>query len=227
MKKVLIILLIGITNSVFSQSSKEIDSISNIMCEYLKDVEIKKITNRKEVLYKKISLYEKHLFPYLEKFEKLKAKNIEQKINYRLQRNCSEFRYLSNKIENREKNFSEINEKSNSTISEKELKEFKNKNKFYYFESAKDTIKVKVVMQNGKWEISFSDKTFCKMEYKWINEKKYELVFIESNNKFMSEYSVKGDKYIHQVLSKENGFYYININTEGQNTFTKFKMYYE
>lgn len=230
MRKILTILLIVITNYVFSQSSREIDSISNSMCEYLKQVDIKKETNRQKIAFEKISLYEKHLYPYLRKTFKTRTKeaeNIEQKINYRLQRNCSEFRYLTNKIEKPNEKFSEINEKPKSTISKKEIEEFKVQKNFYYFEKPKDTIKAYVVMSDGKWESLLPDKTFCKMEYKWISENEYELVFIESNNEFMSDFSTEGDKYIHKVLSKENGFYYISITTEKQNNFTKFKMYYE
>ena len=40
MKKILIILLIVISNITFSQTIIEIDSVSYVMCDYLKNMEI-------------------------------------------------------------------------------------------------------------------------------------------------------------------------------------------
>ncbi|PQB06754.1 hypothetical protein BST83_05990 [Polaribacter filamentus] len=58
MKKILIILLIGISYTGFSQTMTEIDAVSYVMCEYLKiENDTLKIN----------SLYEKQLYPYLGK----------------------------------------------------------------------------------------------------------------------------------------------------------------
>ncbi len=82
-------------------------------------------------------------------------------------------------------------------------------------------------MEKGKWTDFFSDKTFSKLTYDWISETEFELVFIESNNETRSNFSVKGDKYIYQVLTKENNFYLMTVNIPGQDTFEKFKLYYK
>jgi hypothetical protein len=83
MKKILIILLIGITNSIFSQSITEIDSVSNLMCNYLQKLEIKNDTLKFNILY------EKRLYPYLGKVEQSKTQKVGQQVYYRLQRNCA------------------------------------------------------------------------------------------------------------------------------------------
>tara|TARA_R110002050_G_scaffold245998_1_gene383744 strand:- start:41 stop:700 length:660 start_codon:yes stop_codon:yes gene_type:complete len=219
MKKILIILLIGISNTGFSQTMTEIDSVSYVMCDYLKNLKIENDT------LKINSLYEKQLYPYLGKIEQSKTQKVGQQIYYRLQRNCVEFRNLLDRLEPPKETITRITEKPKPEISIKQLKEFKNQREFHYFEVAGDT--TKVIMEKGNWTDSFSDKTFSKLTYNWINETEFELVFIESNNETRSNYSVKGDKYIYQVLSKEDGFYLMTVNIPGQVTFEKFKMYFK
>ncbi len=81
-------------------------------------------------------------------------------------------------------------------------------------------------METGYWTDSFSNKTFSKLTCNWINDTEFELVFIESNNETRSNFSVAGDKYIYQVLSKEKDFYLLSVNIPGQKTFEKFKIYH-
>tara|TARA_B100000809_G_scaffold246806_1_gene275153 strand:+ start:3020 stop:3679 length:660 start_codon:yes stop_codon:yes gene_type:complete len=219
MKKILIIILIGISNSTFSQTMTEIDSVSYEMCDYLKKLEIRNDT------LKINSLYEEQLYPYLQQFEQTQSQKVGQQIYYRLQRNCVEFRNLLDRLDPPKEAVSRITEKPKSEISKKTLKEFKNQKDFYYFEVAGDTTKVN--MEKGKWTDLFSNNTFSKLSYNWVNESEFELIFIESNNVTRSNFSVKGDKYIYQILSKENGFYLMTVNIPGQKTFEKFKIYYQ
>ena len=203
----------------FSQTMREIDSVSNLMCDFLKKLEVKNDT------LKINSLYEKQLYPYLGKIEQSNAQKVGQQVYYRLQRNCVEFRDLLDRLEPPKEASIRITEKPTPKISKKQLKEFKNQKEFYYFEVSGDT--TTVVMENGKWTDSFSDKTFSRLTYNWINETEFELVFIKSNNETRSNFSVKGDKYIYQILSKEDGFYSMSVNIPRQKTFEKFKMYYK
>lgn len=219
MRKTLIILLIGISNITFSQTITEIDSVSFVMCDYLKKLEIKNDT------LKINTLYEKQLYPYLGKIEQSKNQKVAQQVYYRLQRNCVEFRNLLDRLDPPKEAVTRITEKPKPEISKKQLKEFRNQRELYYFEVSEDT--TKVIMENGKWTDIFSNKTVSKLTYNWINETEFELVFIESNNETRSNFSVKGDKYIYQILSKEDGFYFMTVNIPGQKTFEKFKMYYE
>lgn len=218
MKKTLIILSIGISNITFSQTITEIDSMSNVMCDYLKNLEIKNDTLKIK------SLYEKQLYPYLGKIEQSKTQKVGQQVYYRLQRNCVEFRNLLDKLEPPKEAVTRITEKPKSKISKKQLKEFKKQKKFHYFEVAGDT--TKVIMEQGKWTDTFANKTFSKLTYNWISETEFELFFIESNNETRSNFSVRGDTYIYKVLSQEDGFYLMTVNIPGQKTFEKFKLYY-
>ena len=218
MKKKLIIVLIGISNITFSQSMMEIDSVSNVMCDYLKKLKTKNDTLKIK------SLYENQLYPYLGKIDESKVDKVGDQVYYRLQRNCVEFRDLLDRLEPPKEEITRITKKPKPEISEMELKEFKNQKKFYYFEVDGDT--TNVLMEIGYWTDSFSDKTFSKLTYNWINETEFELVFIESNNEMRSNFSVKGDKFIYQVLSKGKDFYLMSVNIPGQKTFEKFKIYY-
>jgi len=219
MKKSLIILLIGISNLSFSQSVKEIDSVSYVMCDYLKNLEIKNDT------LKINTLYENQLYPYLGKFEQSQSQKIGQQVYYRLQRNCVDFQNLLDRLDPPKEAVTRMTEKPKSEISVKQLNEFKNKNEFYYYEVTGDTTKVE--MENGEWIDSFSDNTYSNLKYNWINDTEFELIFIESNNESRSNISVKGDKYIYQVLAKEDGFYLMTLNIPGQNNFERFKLYYK
>ncbi|WP_152286659.1 hypothetical protein [Flavicella marina] len=219
MKKILIFLLIGISNITISQTITEIDSVSNVMCDFLKNLEIKNDT------LKINSLYENQLYPYLGKFEQSKTQKIGQQVYYRLQRNCIEFRNLLDRLEPPKEDTRRISEKPKPDITKKQLRKFKNQEEFYYFEVNGDT--TRVTMKKGKWTDSFSNKTTSNLTYNWVNKTEFELVFLESNNESRSNFSVKGDKFIYQVLSKEDGYYQMTVNIPGQETFEKFKMYYE
>lgn len=219
MRNILFIFLIGISNLAFSQTMTQIDSVSNVMCNYLKQSDIKNDT------LKISSLYNEQFYPYLRKIDQSNTEKVGKQLYYRLQRNCLEFRELLDRLEPPKEAIVRITKKPIPEISRKQLKQFKNQKDFYYLEVAGDT--TNVVMKDGFWTDSFSNKTFSKLTYNWINDTEFELIFIESNNESRSNYSVKGDKYVYQVLSKEEGFYFMSVHILGQKTFDKFKIYYK
>ncbi|WP_124981479.1 hypothetical protein [Nonlabens xiamenensis] len=219
MRKILILLLMGLSHITFSQTITEIDSVSYVMCDYLKNLEIKNDTLKINALYKN------QLYPYLGKIKPSQTEKIGQKVYYRLQRNCVEFRNLLDRLEQPKEAVTRLTKKPKPEISKKHIKEFKNQKEFYYYEVTGETTRVK--MENGKWTDSFPNKTSSNLTYKWINETEFELVFVESDNETRSNFSVKGDKFIYQILSKEDGYYLMTVNIPGQETFEKFKFYYE
>jgi hypothetical protein len=218
-KNILTLFLIGISNLTFSQTMTQIDSLSNVFCDYLKQSDIKNDS------LKINTLYEKQFYPYLRNVERSKVDKIGNQLYYRLQRNCLEFRELLDRLEPPKEAVVRITEKPTPTISKKQLKEFKNKKEFYYFEVAGDT--TTVAMKDGFWTDSFTNKTYSKLTYSWINDTEFELIFIESNNETRTNFSVKGDKFVYQILSKEEGFYFMSVNIPGQVTFDKFKIHYK
>jgi hypothetical protein len=169
-------------------------------------------------------MYQNQLYPYLGTIDESKVEKVAEQVYYRLQRNCVEFMDILNRLEPPKEETTRTNKKPKSKITDVELKEFKKQKKFYYFEVAGDT--TDVLMENGYWTDSFSDGTFSNLTYKWISETEFELVYIESNNETRSNFSVQGDQYIYQVLSKGADFYLMSLNIPGQETFEKFKMYY-
>jgi len=219
MKNILILFLIGISNISFSQTMTEIDSVSFVMCEYLKQSDIKNDGAQLQ------ALVEKQLIPYLKKGEQSKAEKVGQQVYYRLQRNCVEFRNLLDRLEPPKEKVVRITEKPKSEISKRQLKEFKKQKEFYYFEVLGDT--TTVLMDNGFWTDSFTDKTFSNLSYKWISKKEFELVFIKSDNETRSNFSVKGDKFVYQVLAQEENYYLLSVNIPGQKVFEKIKLYYK
>ena len=218
MKKVFIILLF-VTNLSFSQTIVEIDSVSVEMCEFLKNMEVKNDTLKINLLY------EEQLYPYLQQINQSKIEKVGQQVYYRLQRNCVEFRELLDKLDPPKEAPVRLTEKPKSEISQNELKSFKERENFYYFEVSGDTTRVS--MKKGIWKDLFTDETFSKLTYNWSSNKEFELVFVESNNETRSNFSVKGDKYVYQVLSKEDGFYVVSVNIPGQEIYEKIKLYYE
>ena len=142
MKKILILFLTLVFNLALSQSIREIDSISYVMCDFLETLEIKNDT------LKINTLYERQLYPYLGKIEESNTQKVGQQVYYRLQRNCVEFRNLLDRLEPPRETATRITEKPKPNISEKQLKEFKEQKEFYYFEVAGDT--TRVLMENGQ-----------------------------------------------------------------------------
>ena len=219
MKKLILLLLIGFSNYIFSQTITEIDSVSYEFCDYLKHAKIENDTIQLR------NLYEEKFYPYLNERSEEDVDRVAQQLYYRLQRNCITFRNLLDRIYPPKEAAIRVTEKPKSEISRKQLKAFKNEMNLYYFETAGDTTKVS--MNNGIWMDFFSDNTYSKLSYNWIDTTEFELVFIESNNESRSNFSVKGDKLFYQVLAKGDDFYLMSVNIPGQTTYEKFKIYYK
>lgn len=219
MKKLLFCLLIGTSNLAFAQSIKEIDSLSEQMCTFLRNMDIQNDTMKMDVLY------QQQFLPYLSNLEQSKTEKVGQLIYFRLQRNCVEFRALLDRVDPPAESVARITEKPKSNISKKQINDFKNQKEFYYYESSGNT--TQVMMQEGKWIDSFTDKTFSKLNYNWIKGNEFELIFIESDNETRANFSVPGDKFIYQILSKEDGYYLMSVQIPGQNVYEKIKLYYK
>ena len=188
------------------------------MCDYLKILEIDNDTIKIETLYRD------KFHPYLSKIERYNVDKVGQQLYYRLQRNCLEFRKLLDRLEPPKEAVSRTMEKPEPIVSDKEIEEFKKLSEFYYFEVAGDTTHVR--MKNNLWTDFFTDNTTSKLTYKWIDETEFELTFIKSDNETRGNFSVKGDKYVYQILSKEDNYYLMSLNIPGQDVFEKFKLYY-
>lgn len=220
MKKLFTAILILAGHLGFSQSMIEIDSLSEVMCKYLEESnDFQNDTLRIGSLYNEI------LYPYLANIEENKIDSVGQKIFYRLQRNCVEFRGILLRLAPTKEEVVIKNSKPISKISRKELKKFKKFEKFKYHEVAgEETI---VTLKDGYWIDKFEDGTYSKLSFKWINDTEFKLTYLDSNNETRSNFSVKGDEFIYNVLNKEANYYLMSVNIPGQQVYEEFKLYYE
>ncbi|WP_420570854.1 hypothetical protein [Kordia sp.] len=220
MKKIyLFFLFIGITNLTFAQTIKEIDSVSLVFCDYLKQINVKNDT------LKINTLYNEQFYPYLNKVEKTQMQKIGNQLYYRMQRNCVGFRELLDRLEPPKEGVTRITEKPTSKMTKKQLEEFKTLTEFYYYEVAGQ--KTKVVMKDGFWTDYFSDTSTSQLTCTWISDTEFELVFIKSDNESRANFSVKGDRYVYQILAKEDNFYWMTVNIPGQDVYEKSKIYFK
>ncbi len=203
---------------MLAQNIKQIDSVAKVMCTYLETLHIKNDT------LKITRLYEEQLYPYLDMVTAENINRVGQQVYYRLQRNCVSFRDLLDRLEPPKEASVRMGNKPTSIITNKQLKEFKKKSKFYYFEVSGDT--TNVLMSNGKWTDTFTNNTYSKLTYTWRNKTEFELVFVESNNHTRSFLSVAGDSYWYQVLAKEDGYYLLSLTIPEQDMYETFKFYY-
>lgn len=85
--------------------------------------------------------------------------------------------------------------------------------------------KTEVRTDHKYWTENFSDGSYSKLFYHWIDKTKFELEFIESNNHARKNFSKKGDKYIYEIINKEGDFYWILCEIPGQSEILKFKLF--
>jgi hypothetical protein len=218
MKKIIILLLLNISHFTFSQNIREIDSVSIIMCNSLINS-----GNIKNDTLRISSLYQEQLNPYLKTLESSKAEKFSELLYYRLQRNCVEFRELLDRLEPPKESVARKTIKTISKLTKKQIEDFKKQANFKYFEASGDI--TLSIMENGKWTDNFADKTYSKLDYNWISNTEFELIFIESNNETRSGFSVAGDKLVYNVISKEADYYLVSVNIPGQKEFEEFKLY--
>lgn len=218
MRYLIIVFLIGIISPAQSQTIKEIDSLSYAMCDYLKQLESPTDALRLQ------NLYDNQLYPFLDKLDATRSEQVGNQIYYRLQRNCVGFRDLLDRLAPPKEAPIRSSIKPIATISKKDLKRFKEQKDFYYFEASGHT--THATMKEGFWMDTFTDDTHSKLTYNWISDSEFELVFVESNNESRSNFSVKGDKLVYQVLEKKDNYYVLSVNIPGQEVYEKFRVYY-
>lgn len=215
---IVIFLLIFSTNFLAQDHRDNSDRMIDEMCKDFKSTEKMNDSLRIE------SLNEKFVFPYLQQFSDSER---DKKVDYlylRFQKRCEDFREYLQKVDPpKGENWVRLNEKPNIIISDKEIKNFKSINDFYYFEYAGEKTLVKTNKMH--WIETFSDGTNSKLFYKWIEKNKFELEFIDSTNRTRKNFSKKGDKYIYQIISKQDNYYWILCEIPGQSEILKFKLF--
>lgn len=212
--------MILLTISLYGQTIKEIDSISNEFCEYIKST-----NNIKNDSLRINRFYETRFDPTLNNFEKEKADKIARQLFYRLQRNCLDFSLLLDRLYPPKEYVNRVYKKPVTKLSNKEIKEFWNRKVFKYIEAnGEETI---VELSKNQWKDIFTDSTYSKLSYRNINSYEFELEFIDSNNETRSNYSVVGDKFVYGIIEKKENYYLMSSKVESQNHYEIFKLYFD
>lgn len=171
------------------------------------------------------NIYQKHLYPYLSKFEDKKIDSIGTSIYFRLQRNCSEFVEILNRIEPSNSDWEQLEKgyKPKSILLKSKCRELTQFNNLSYLEYNGD--KVTVELKDGIWVDNFIDGTYSKLNFKWINDCDFELRFIESNNEIRKNFSAFGDVYSYSLIEKKEDTFIVITKIPNENNYLKFKIY--
>ena len=92
MKKLILLAAIGCSNFIQAQTITEIDSVSFVLCDYLKSSKIEDDTEKIN------NLLETQFQPYLAQLSQAKADQAGEQLFYRLQRNCFDFRQILDRL---------------------------------------------------------------------------------------------------------------------------------
>lgn len=172
-----------------------------------------------------LNIANKYIIPYSSTFTEEEWAEESERLFLRFQRKCDSFKNSLAKIHpNTNDNYELLSEKTTANISKKDLAAFKKQQHFYYFDSATNE-KVSVEITKNHWTEHFADGTHSKTHFRWISNNQFELEFIESDNFIRNRLNKKGDKYNYEILSKENDFYWILTEVEGQTFLFKYKLF--
>jgi hypothetical protein len=201
---------------VAQENLEEEELVIRKMCQHLidnKSVEDSIRINEAYVVY---------LFPYLDKQEESKIEEIANRIFFRYQKQCPEFKAILDSVEplNSEEGIL-IEKPEKSMLTKNELKEFKNHTNYSYHFLDEIT---KVEISNGYWIETFSDGTYSKTKLEWLKNNSFKLVFIESNNAMKAGYSRAGEEYFYEIIRKEGNVYYIQTVEPG-GKYLQFKLH--
>lgn len=172
------------------------------------------------------NIYKKHFYPYLSTVSEKDFDSIAERVYYRFQAHCPEFLKILDR-NNPGKGDWEIISKEEKPISIANTDDCKSitlLTNLSYLEH--DGKKVLVQIKDGYWIEKFTDGTFSKLNFTWLNNCEFQLEFLESNNETRKNISNKGDKFNYEIITKEDAYYSMVANMPKQDMYLKFKIYY-
>ncbi|UMQ40011.1 hypothetical protein MKS83_11360 [Chryseobacterium sp. Y16C] len=206
--------------TLFAQSEGDkMDKIIDDAC--LKFSKTQNLSDSLRVKY----LNENIIYSYIST-AKIKNKEALDAMLIRFQKRCESFSSFLTKIDNlNQDDWITLDQRPQVLVTKRDLEILKQSKSLYYFEY--DGERTNVEVKNNYWVETFTDQTQSKLKYTWVDENKFELEFIESNNFERKEFSRKGDKYIYEVINKVNDYYWVIAEIPGQSRLVKFKLYIE
>ncbi|MFV8374727.1 hypothetical protein [Flavobacterium sp. LB1P71] len=216
----LIIIISFLSNSLSAQTIQQIDSVATKMCESLSG--LKNIKDDVQVTM----VFQKHLPDFYRRFN-IQSQNIadsiSDKIYYRIQRNCSAFLDLLNKLEENKSDWHKLSQKPKSLISKINCNTVLKGGNYYYKEY--DGKIVNVLVNSNTWTETFEDNTKSNLVIHPKENCEFELEFVESNNETRKNFSVKGDIYNYGFYDIHDGIFDIWVLSKNDNAIYAFKLY--
>ena len=218
MRILLVILFFSLATNTYSQESKITDELLTKVCNSINS------NKSKDDSVRVVQAFKKHLLPVMDGMSEEQALEAQQKAFFRLQITCPAFKRILEKWDPVNKgDWKEVSSKP--PPAEKSIcKEFAQRKNYSYLERSGDT--VHITIDNGIYTDHFVDGTYSKLHFKWINDCEFQLEFIESNNLSRKNLSKPGDKYLYQVLSKEDGAYLMSAQPVARERIMTFKLYF-
>src|SRR5690554_1065864 len=143
MKIIGLLLILFVSSGLYAQNYAAEDRIIKAFCD---DIKIK--TEKHDTLVLK-EAFQKHIQPYLDKWESVKADSVNFALYIRIQKDCQEFQKLLERIEPQENpEIVYYDQPRQSGISDTELEEFKNEKYYYYLINYVPTY---LIIENDEW----------------------------------------------------------------------------
>lgn len=206
------------SNLLTAQDQNKRDSIVNLICKTIVENRTDDDTTRVNIAF------EKYLYNFLATYNETEREEVFTNIYYRLQRNCLEFKKILQKLIPNQGDWEMLTEKPTSKVTAQDCREFKQKRYYYYLEA--NGSKTRVEIHEGFWTDTFTDSTYSKLKFKWLNDCEFEIEFIESNNESRKNMSKKGDTYRYSIIDRKENYYDMVLEVVGAGQLSRFKMYY-
>lgn len=210
-------------NCVFSQTDDDVDELTRNICKTMESQN--EVPDSSDLEF---ALAEN--FPaFMEKFKLNElSEELQNKIFYRLQKNCSAFiKIMFEKDAFLKGDWEMLTEKPKVLVSGEKCSDvFAKHHQFYYLEG--DGSKTKVSINNGYWTDYFTDGTYSKLYFKDSGNCGFVITFIESNNMGRKNFSRKGDRYFYQITNINSN--YLTLYTfleEKKNEYHQFRLYFD
>lgn len=220
MKKYIInVIALFLVNYLNSQTIQQIDSVSVRMCESLSGLRAVKDDVKVSMIF------QKHLPDFFAKMNigtQKEMDSVSDKVYYRLQRNCNQFRNVLDKLEENKSDWAPLNQTPTSKVSKKEFATFLKGGNFYYKEYDGRIVNVEIV--KNTWTETFTDGSFSKLIIHPKQNAEFDLEFIESNNEMRKNLSVKGDLYSYGLYELNNGVFSVWVS-QSQHAVYGFRIY--
>lgn len=217
MIKILLILVL-ISSISYGQTQTQIDSISSEICKSI-------ITNSQSSDSLKVTLaYRNVLDPFMLMYPEELRDQIWSNIYFRLQRNCTEYLEILVRGQSSIGDWEILDKLPDASKDKRLCKEFFKQKHFYYLETNGDT--VRLTIENGYWTDTFKDETYSKLKVYPLDDCRFEIEFVESDNHMRKNFSNPGDRYRYQILDRGKNYYYMSLELSEVKQYTAFKLYY-